>query len=119
MSGEGDLRELPRFPPLLVASSLGALWGAAGYAVLWGHTPLTVSRAFVLSALGTALLLPVRLVLGSIRLAEGVLGRSFTFADANWWIGALAAVVGAAVAGSLLLAARALVAWRCPGRRGP
>ena len=104
-----DLRPLPRVPAIVVASTAGALWGAVGYAVLWGLTPLSVSRSFVLSSVGTAALLPVRLVLGSIRLAEGLFDRSFQFADSNWWIGALAAVVGGVIAAGVILLARLAV----------
>lgn len=101
-----DLRPLPRFPAIAIVATTGALWGAAGYAVLWGLTPFTVSRRFVLSSFGTIALLPVRLVLGSIRLAERVLDRTFFFADSNWWIGAIAAALGAGIATSAYLLGR-------------
>ena len=101
------LPPLPRLHPLLLAAGIGALWGAAGYAVLWGHSPIAVSRAFVVSVPGTLVLLPVRIVLVSIRLAERWSGRAFHFPDTNWWIGLVAAVVGAA----LVAGATALVRW--------
>ena len=101
-----DLRDLPRFPPAVAAIVLGALWGGLAYAVLWGHTPLLVSRRFVVSALGTLVLLPVRLVLWGIRSLEGAVGEIFAFADANWWIGVVAAAVGAAISVGALLGAR-------------
>lgn len=101
-----DLRELPRFPPLAAAIVLGALWGGLAYAVLWGHTPLEVSRRFVVGPVGTLALLPVRLVLWAIRAAEGVLGETLLFADANWWIGLVAAAVGSTIALVAVLAVR-------------
>lgn len=109
MATTDDLRDLPRFPPLLVAASLGALWGAMGYAILWGLTPITVSRQFVLSFQGTLALLPVRLVLWSIKAAEGLAGRHFHFPDFNWWIGAVAAGVGAGMATAAVALGRFLL----------
>lgn len=103
-----ELRPLPRLHPLVVAAAAGALWGAAGYAVLWGHSPITVSRAFVASLPGTLVLLPARTVLASIRLVEGWAGRSFHFPDTNWWIGVAAAGVGAALVVGVVAAVRAL-----------
>jgi hypothetical protein len=105
----------------VVAALVGACWGLAGYAVLWGHTPLVVHRPFVVSIAGTVLLLPVRLVLWGIRLAEEhVAGRPFDFSRNDAWIGAVAAVIGAAITLVAFLAARG--AWRVsrrPARAGP
>lgn len=95
------------------AAGLGALWGLFGYAVLWGHTPLTVHRPFVLSVLGTILLLPVRLVLLGIRLVEErVAGHPFDFSANHAWIGALAGVVGAAIAVVVVVAVRVTARMR-------
>jgi len=99
---------LPRLPPTIVAASVGAAWGALGYALLWGHTPWSVSRAFVVSTPGALALLPVRLVLWAIHLAERWAGRAFAFADSNWWIGPAAAFLGASITAAAFLGARAL-----------
>jgi hypothetical protein len=84
--------------PLPVASVVGGLWGLAGYLLLWGHTPLIVHRTFVVSPVGTAVLLPVRLVLWGIHLVEDrIVGHPFGLASSNEWIGLLAAGVGAGI----------------------
>lgn len=101
-----DLRDLPRFPPVTAAIVLGALWGGLAYVVLWGYTPLLLSRRFVVGGLGTILLLPVRLVLWGIRALEGAVGETFLLADASWWIGLAAALVGAILALAVLGLAR-------------
>lgn len=107
----------PRVPGVVVAMSLGAAWGAAGYALLWGHTPVTVHRTFVVSPLGTLLLLPVRAVLASIRVVEEhVVGHPFQFADRNGWIGLVAAAVGSLIAATAFLAVRGLVRRAGPPR---
>ena len=98
--------ELPRFPPATIAASAGAAWGAVGYALLWGHTPWFVGRAFVVSPVGTILLLPVRTVLWGIHRAEGWTDRTFALADSNWWIGLASAAVGATLAVAALLVVR-------------
>jgi len=105
-----NLAPLPRLHPLLLAAGIGALWGAAGYAVLWGYSPIAVSRAFVVGVPGTLVLLPVRIVLVSIRLVEGWTGRSFHFPDANWWIGLVAAAVGAALVAGATAVVRGTIA---------
>ncbi|HEX2031332.1 MAG TPA: hypothetical protein VHL78_08040 [Actinomycetota bacterium] len=93
--------------PAGVGAAAGAVWGLAGYLVLWGHTPLVVHRPFVLSALGTVLLLPVRLVLWGIRVVEErVVGHPFDFSRSSEWIGLLAAAVGAGVAVAGVVAVR-------------
>jgi hypothetical protein len=81
-----------------IAALVGGLWGLAGYLLLWGHTPLIVHRTFVVSPLGTAVLLPVRLVLWGIRLVEDrIVGHPFGLASSNEWIGLLAAGIGAGI----------------------
>jgi hypothetical protein len=108
----------PRPSVLSLAAGVGALWGALGYALLWGHTPIVLTRRFVVSAIGTALLLPVRLVLWSIRLVEDhVVGRPFDFSRNNGWIGLLAAVVGTILAASAYLIVRWTRRW-LRSRRG-
>lgn len=88
----------------------GAIWGLAGYLVLWGHTPLVVHRPFVVSAAGTALLLPVRLVLSGIRVVEErIVGHPFDFSASHEWIGVLAGAVGGGLAMVAMLVGRFLV----------
>jgi len=100
---------LPRVHPIMAAIAAGALWGALGYAVLWGLSPIVVGRRFVVSLVGTVLFLPVRLVLWGIRAVEAAAGRPFELADTSWWIGATAALVGAVMAVGAALVVRALV----------
>jgi hypothetical protein len=95
--------------PPAVAAILGGLWGLAGYALLWGHTPLVVHRTFVVSVPGTVALLPVRIVLWGIRSVEGVAGGPFDFSRNNGWIGLLAALVGAGMVLLGYLASRTVV----------
>ncbi len=83
--------------PLRVGAIAGSVWGLAGYALLWGYTPIVIHRAFVETVPGTVLLLPVRLVLWAIHGLERAAGAPFDFSGNSWWIGAVAAVVGAAV----------------------
>jgi hypothetical protein len=97
-----------------MAAALGAAWGLAGYALLWGYTPLTIHRSFVVGPAGTILLLPVRAVLAAIRIVEErIAGHPFQLGEAHGWIGVVAAAIGAAIANVGYLAGRALV------RRGP
>lgn len=100
---------IPRVHPIMAAIAAGALWGALGYAVLWGLSPIVVGRRFVVSVVGTLLFLPVRLVLWGIRALEAAAGRPFELADTNWWIGAAAAVIGALIAMAAALALRPVV----------
>jgi energy-converting hydrogenase Eha subunit A len=94
--------------PLLISAVVGGAWGLAGYAVLWGHTPIVIHRPFVVSGVGTALLFPVRVVLWGIRVVEEeVAGAPFDFSRNDAWIGATAGLVGAVllVAGFLVVRA--------------
>lgn len=100
----------PRPSGPAVAASLGAVWGAFGYALLWGHLPIGTDRRFVVSPAGTLVLLPVRGVLRMIRFVEDHLaGRPFELAESNWWIGLIAAALGAALAAGTFLLARLAV----------
>jgi hypothetical protein len=109
-SGAESWVPVPRMPGVWVAASLGAVWGLAGYILLWGYTPIVIHRSFVVGPLGTLSLLPVRTVLTSIWLVEEhVVGRSFQLADAHGWIGVAAAAVGAAVAAVGFLAVRSVL----------
>jgi hypothetical protein len=99
----------------VVAAVVGAAWGYGGYALLWGATPIVVHRPFVLSLIGTLVLAPIRLVLAGIRVVEErIVHRSFDFSSNHEWIGALAAVAGAALALGLYLVGR--IAWRALSR---
>ena len=89
------------------AAWIGALWGLAGYGVLWEGAPVTVSRPFVESAPGTLALLPSRVVIWAILAAERIAGRSFDLADAHAWIAPAAAAVGALIGAATAAAARA------------
>ena len=102
-----------RLPPLALAAALGAAWGAIGYLILWGHIPAVFpSRQFVAGGVGTALFLPVRGVLLGIRALEGAAGRTFELADNNWWIGIVAALLGAVLVAVGFLGIRAGIrAW--------
>ena len=94
-----------RTSALLVAAGAGLIWGLAGYALLWGHTSIVIHRSFVVSPIGTILLLPVRVTLWAIHAAEGLAGRPFDLSGNDWWIGLAAAAAGAGivVAGTLLV----------------
>lgn len=74
---------------------LGAAWGLLGYGVLWEGTPFEVQRPFVESAIGTLVLLPVRIVIWGIHLAEVLAGRSFDLSQNHWWIALAASAIGA------------------------
>jgi hypothetical protein len=93
--------------PFAVAGAVGAVWGLAGYALLWGYTAIVVHRSFVESAAGTVILLPIRVVLWSIHWVERAAGSPFDFSSNNWWIGALAGGVGAGLVAQLTWAGRA------------
>jgi hypothetical protein len=98
--------------PILVAAALGAAWGFAGYVLLWGYTPIVIQRPFVLSAIGTVLLLPVRIVLWAVHGLERAASHPFDFAENNWWIGVAAAIVGAAMVALVTWVVRAVILAR-------
>jgi hypothetical protein len=81
-----------------LAAGLGGFWGFVGYTILWEGAPIEVTRSFVVSLGGTLLLLPVRLVIWGIHLAERAAGRSFDLSRNHRWIAVVAALVGAALA---------------------
>lgn len=108
-----------RTSTLLVASAGGLIWGLTGYALLWGHTSIVIHRSFVVSPIGTILLLPVRVVLWVIHAVEGLAGGPFDFSGNDWWIGLAAGLMGALIAALVALAAAALVrAMRGSGGKG-
>lgn len=92
-----------------VAAGLGGFWGLVGYTILWEGAPIAVDRAFTASAAGTLLLLPVRLVIWAIELAESAAGRSFDLSRTHQWIAFAASVLGAGMAVAALIGARALL----------
>ena len=97
-----------RTPPTLVAAALGGVWGLLGYALLWGHTPVVIHRTFVVSVPGTMLLLPVRVVLWGVHVAEDLTSGPFDFSRNHGWIGMLAAAVGAAMVAAGYVLTRAV-----------
>ncbi|HEX9694226.1 MAG TPA: hypothetical protein VGA74_04395 [Actinomycetota bacterium] len=94
---EGLQDEYPRASGLAAMAGVGAVWGFLGYTVLWQGVPFAVNRRFVESVVGTLVLLPVRTVLWGVHIGERFAGRSFDFADENWWIGVAAALTGGAI----------------------
>jgi hypothetical protein len=94
---EGLRDEYPRASGLAATAAIGAVWGFLGYTVLWQGAPFGVDRPFVESVVGTLVLFPVRTVLWGVHIGERFAGRSFDFADDNWWIGLAAALIGGAI----------------------
>ncbi len=129
-SSEGHERglrdDVPGFSWVAACAGIGTLWGLVGYTILWEGEPVQVNRAFVESAAGVLLLLPVRLVIWSIHLAEELAGRTFDLSRSYLWIGFVASAIGAAIAVVGFLLARRLTARasragppRPRGRGGP
>jgi hypothetical protein len=94
---EGLRDEYPTPSGLATMAGIGAVWGFFGYTVLWQGVPFGVNRQFVESVVGTLVLFPVRTVLWVVHIGEQLAGRSFDFADDNWWIGVASAVIGGAI----------------------
>lgn len=108
---ERGLRDdVPGFSWVAASAGVGGLWGLVGYTILWEGEPVQVDRAFVESAVGILLLLPVRLVIWSIHLAEELAGRTFDLSSSYLWIGFVASAVGAAFTVAGLLLARGFMA---------
>jgi hypothetical protein len=93
--GSGLRDDYPRVTALGAITGLGAGWGLLGYAVLWEGTPFQVQRPFVTSVIGTVVLLPARVVIWGIHLAEVMAGRSFDLSQNHWWIALAASTLGA------------------------
>lgn len=91
-------QERLRAPGPSLVAGLGGLWGLAGYTILWEGFPLQVQRPFVESLLGIIVLLPVKLVLWAIHIAERVSGGPFDLSRNNRWIAIAAGVIGALIA---------------------
>jgi hypothetical protein len=94
---EGLRDEYPRASGLATMGGIGAVWGFFGYTVLWQGVPFGVNRRFVESLVGTLVLFPIRTVLWGVHIGERLAGRSFDFADDNWWIGVASALIGGAI----------------------
>jgi hypothetical protein len=80
--------------PTPIAAGLGVLWGAFSYSVLWEGTPFAVDRAFVRSFRGTLVLLPARILLWAVHLAEELAGRPFELSRSTWILAAGASAAG-------------------------
>jgi hypothetical protein len=91
------LERPPRLGPTGVAAGVGLLWGAFSYSVLWEGTPFAVDRAFVVSVRGTLLLLPARIVLWGVHLAEELAARTFELSRSTWVLGVAAGAAGLAI----------------------
>jgi hypothetical protein len=99
----------------MVGTCLGALWGAAAYAILWGYTSIVVTPSFFRSPVGLVTLLPARIVLWGIGEVERhVVHHPFSFATNHGWIGVLSTVVGALIVGMMTLAVAVGVSARRP-----
>jgi hypothetical protein len=93
-SAEGLRAEAPLGSGAWVAAAVGAFWGLASYSILWEAVPAQVDRAFVESQGGTLALLPSRIAIWAIALAESVAGHSFDLSKAFGWIAPLASAIG-------------------------
>lgn len=113
-------RDVPGFSGAATAAGIGAFWGLVGYTILWEGVPAQVDRAFVESVVGLIVLLPVRLVIWSIHLAEEFAGRPFDLSRTYLWIGFVASALGAAIAWvSFRLVRRLLARARSAGPPRP
>ncbi|MEX2275911.1 MAG: hypothetical protein WEA10_10170 [Actinomycetota bacterium] len=101
---------LPREPRpsgvLAAAVGLGGFWGLVSYTILWEGQPVQVNRPFVESIAGTLLLLPARIVIWGVLLAEEIAGRTFDLSSNNLWIGLVASMLSAAIGLGVLLLGR-------------
>jgi hypothetical protein len=93
-SAEGLLAEPPRGSGAWVAAAVGAFWGLVSYSILWEAVPAQVDRAFVESQGGTLALLPSRIAIWAIALAEFVAGHSFDLSKTFGWIAPFASAIG-------------------------
>ena len=96
-STEGLRAEAPRSSGAWVAAAVGAFWGLVSYSILWEAVPAQVDRAFVESQGGTLALLPSRIAIWAIALAESVAGHSFDLSKTFGWIAPLASGIGGAL----------------------
>lgn len=105
-----------------LAVAVGGFWGLVGYTILWEGEPFAVTRRFVDSVGGLLVLLPVRVVIWGIRVAEELAGRPFDLSRSHLWIAPAASVVGACIGLGLFVSARGAARWaarrvgRGPGR---
>jgi hypothetical protein len=96
-STEGLRAEVPRSSGAWVAAAVGAFWGLVSYSILWEAVPAQVDRAFVESQGGTLALLPSRIAIWVIALAESAAGHSFDLSKTFGWIAPLAGAIGGAL----------------------
>jgi hypothetical protein len=116
-STAGGIPDPPRQGMLASIGGLGALWGLVSYSILWEATPVQVGRGFVQSALGTLVLLPSRVVIWAISVAEAAAGRSFDLSANFQWIAPTASLVGAAITFGVALGIRGGIRrWVAPPR---
>jgi hypothetical protein len=116
-STAGGIADPPRHGVLASIGGLGALWGLVSYSILWEATPVQVGRGFVQSALGTLVLLPSRVVIWAISVAEAAAGRSFDLSANFQWIAPTASLVGAAITFGVALGIRGGIRrWVAPPR---
>jgi uncharacterized membrane protein len=100
---------VPRPSVVTIAAAVGSAWGLLCYSILWEGQPVQVQRPFVESAIGIVALLPVRVVLWAIHLAEDLAGRTFALSANHRWIALAAAAAGALIVAGTVFAGRALV----------
>ena len=108
-SAEGLRAEAPRGSGAWVAAAVGAFWGLVSYSILWEAVPAQVDRAFVESRGGTLALLPSRIAIWAIALAESVAGHSFDLSTSFGWIAPLASAIGGVLMMAGFLAVRTIV----------
>ena len=96
-AARSDERTPRRTSALAAAAGAGALWGAMCYSILWEGTPFLVDRRFVESIRGTIVLLPARIALWGVHLAERIAGRTFELADTTWVLAAAVVAAGVVV----------------------
>jgi hypothetical protein len=105
-----DARDrIPRPSVVTIAAAVGSAWGLLCYSILWEGEPVQVQRPFVDSIVGAVALLPVRVVLWAIHLAEDLAGRTFALSANHRWIAFAAAAIGALIVGGAAFAGRTLV----------
>jgi len=114
-----DARSRPaRANAFAIAAGAGTLWGALCYSILWNGTPFLVDRRFVVSVRGTLALLPARIALWAVHLAESIAGRTFDLSRSTGVLAAAAVVSGAVLCMAAVAFVRvAMAAGRSAARR--
>jgi hypothetical protein len=117
-AGSDESARPARTSALAIAAGGGALWGALCYSILWDGTPFLVDRRFVESVRGTLTLLPARIALWGVHLAEAIAGHAFDLSRSTWILAAAVVVAGMAVCvAALAFFGAAVTAGRSAGRR--